>query len=70
MKWDCGYGICNGVAYWTTANQRDYLVSFDSGNKIFQALPPPKCIASRIEAVEEYKESICLLRLNMARGAY
>ncbi|CAL8992493.1 unnamed protein product [Prunus brigantina] len=42
MKWDCGYGICNGVAYWTMANQRDYLVLFDASNKIFQALPPPK----------------------------
>lgn len=42
MKWDCGYGICNGVAYWTMANQRDYLVLFDASNKIFQALLPPK----------------------------
>ncbi|PQM33115.1 uncharacterized protein Pyn_02899 [Prunus yedoensis var. nudiflora] len=33
MKWDCVYRICNGVAYWTTENKREYHVSFDAGRQ-------------------------------------
>ncbi|PQQ19289.1 F-box protein CPR30-like [Prunus yedoensis var. nudiflora] len=33
MKWDCVYGICNGVAYWTMETQREYRVSFEAGRQ-------------------------------------
>lgn len=64
MKWVCGYGMCNGVAYWTMSNQKDYLVSLDAGNEVFQEIQLPEGIAGGIKSVKEYKESICLLQLN------